>query len=395
MLLPFLSPILKHEGRNIMNAELNRERLATIFTELCEISSPSREEKGVSDYLKSTFTSLGADLVFEDDSASSTGSDCGNLIVRFEGSSPAEPIFFACHMDTVQPGSGVEVKRSGDIFTSRGDTILGGDDKSGIAPLIELITLLKEKNIAHRTLELIFTTCEEVGLLGAKSIDYSPLKARFGYALDSNGIDKVIIGAPAANRMRIDVQGTASHAGINPEDGVSAFLIAATALTKLKLGRIDEESTSNIGIMKGGIATNIIPEHLMLRGEVRSHSMDKLAAFTKEFETIFKETAAGWPVKDKSKRPSVDLRVEADYPAMKLSEGDPVIQTILAAGETLGREISMVIAGGGSDANIYNGYGLSTAIIATGMDKVHTTDECLDLNDMVSLTELLFTISTE
>ena len=378
-----------------MNITINRERLAQTFVTLCELSSPSRKEQNVALYLKDTFSSLGADFIVEDDSAVHTGSECGNLIIRINGTTDSAPVFFACHMDTVQPGSGVEVKRSGDIFTSRGDTILGGDDKSGIAPLIELITLLKENDTTHRTIELIFTTCEEVGLLGAKAFDYSPLKARFGYALDSNGIDKVIIGAPAANRMRIDVHGTASHAGINPEEGVSAFLVAAKALTKLKFGRIDEESTANIGIMKGGVATNIIPEHLMLRGEVRSHSMDKLAAFTKEIETTFKEAAAGWPVEDESKRPSVDLRVEADYPAMRLSEDDPVIKTVLSAGEKLGREISLVIAGGGSDANIYNGYGLSTAIIATGMDKVHTTDERLDLNDMVSLTELLFTISTE
>ncbi len=391
----FSRPTLNLKGIYLMNVTIDRERLAKIFTELCETSSPSREEKGVSDYLKTVFAALSPDFTYEDDSASSTGADCGNLILRFEGSTKAEPVFFACHMDTVQPGQGVQVNRSGDIFTSKGDTILGGDDKSGIAPLIELITLLKENNINHRTIELIFTTCEEIGLLGAKSLDYSSLQSRFGYALDSNGIDKVIVGAPAANRMRIDVHGTAAHAGINPEGGVSAFLVAAKALTKLKLGRIDEESTSNIGIMQGGVATNIIPEHLMLRGEVRSHSIEKLAAFTEEIASVFKETAEHWPVDDESKRPTVELKVESEYPAMRLSENDTVVQTVMAAGHKLGRDISLVIAGGGSDANIYNGYGLSTAIIATGMNKVHTTDECFDLNDMVSLTELLLAISTE
>ncbi len=378
-----------------MDIKIDRERLAKTFTELCEISSPSREEKGVADYLKAVFATLGADAAYEDESAASTGASCGNLIFRFEGSSPAEPVFFACHMDTVQPGQGVQVARNGDIFTSRGDTILGGDDKSGIAPLIELVTLLREHKITHRTIELIFTTCEEIGLLGAKSIDYSQLRSQFGYALDSNGIDKVIIGAPASNRIRIDVHGTAAHAGMNPEGGVSAFLVAAGALSKLRLGRLDNESTANIGIMKGGIATNIIPDHLMLRGEIRSHSISKLAAYTSEIGSIFRQTAAGWPVDDESKRPTVDLEVESDYPAMKLSEDDLVIRTVKAAGLKLGRDISMVIAGGGSDANIYNDHGLSTAIIATGMNKVHTTDECLDLNDMISLTELLFTISTD
>lgn len=378
-----------------MSITINRERLAETFTELCEISSPSREEQGVAVYLKKAFSDLDADFIYEDNSASSTGADCGNLVVRINGDSPADPIFFACHMDTVQPGHGVQVERTGDIFTSKGDTVLGGDDKSGIAPLIELTTLLKEHAISHRTIELIFTTCEEIGLLGAKSIDYSPLQSKFGYALDSNGIDKVIVGAPAANRLSINVHGTASHAGMNPEGGISAFLVAAEALTKLKLGRIDEESTSNIGIMKGGIATNIIPDHLMLRGEVRSHSMEKLAAFTEDIESTFKKTAADWLVEDPSKQPTVEVKVNADYPAMRLSEDDTVIKTVQAAGLKLGREISLVIAGGGSDANIYNGYGLSTAIIATGMDKVHTTSECLDLNDMISLTQLLLAIITD
>ena len=377
-----------------MNVQVNRERLAQTFVELCEISSPSREEKGVADYLKAVFTELGADFIFEDDSAAATGADCGNLIIRFEGNNGADPIFFACHMDTVQPGHGVQVKREGDIFTSKGDTILGGDDKSGIAPLIELITLIKEDHLNHRTIELVFTTCEEIGLRGAKHLDYSPLQSTFGYALDSNGIDKVVVGAPAANRLVINVNGTAAHAGMNPEGGVSAFLVAAQALTKLSLGRIDEESTANIGIMKGGIATNIIPEHLMLRGEVRSHSMDKLGAYTQEIESIFKQTAANWPVNDKAKQPTVDIEVNSDYPAMRLSEEESTVRTVVEAGQKLGRDITLVIAGGGSDANIYNGYGLSTAIIATGMDKVHTTDECLDLNNIVSLTELLLSIST-
>jgi len=378
-----------------MNIAIERERLARTFTELCEISSPSREEKGVADYLKKVFTDLGADAMYEDASAAETGADSGNLIIRFDGTSKAEPVFFACHMDTVNPGRGVEVVRVGDTFSSKGETILGGDDKSGIAPLIELITILKKNHENHRTLELVFTTCEEVGLLGAKHFDTKLLSSGFGYALDSNGIDKVIVGAPAANRLRIDVYGTAAHAGMNPEAGVSAFLVAAQAITKLNLGRLDEESTANIGIMEGGIATNIIPEHLMIRGEVRSHSTKKLAAYTEEIRNIFIETAANWPVSDKAKQPRVELKIESDYPAMKLSEKDTVVKTVLTAGQKLDRKIALVTAGGGSDANIYNGNGLPTAIIATGMDKVHTTDECLELNDMVSLTELLYTIATE
>lgn len=378
-----------------MNITVHRERLASFFTELCEISSPSREEKDVSDYLKRVFGELGADFTFEDGSAEKTGSNCGNLIFRFNGSTDLPPVFFACHMDTVNPGRGVKVQRNGDIFSSAGDTILGGDDKSGIASLIELVTLLKENTRSHRTVELIFTTCEEIGLLGAKALDTSPLQSKFGYALDSNGIDKVIIGAPAANKIRIDVYGTAAHAGINPEAGVNAFQVAAQAITKLKLGKLDEESTANLGIMEGGVATNIVPEHLMIKGEVRSHSPEKLVAYTEEFKSVFTETAHNWPVIDKNKQPSAKLTIEFDYPVMKLSADDEVIKTLERAGRKLDKELTMVIAGGGSDANIYNNIGLSAAILATGMDRVHTTNERLDLNDIVTLTELLYVIATE
>ena len=378
-----------------MEIKLNRERLAEEFVRLCEISSPPREEKPVADYLKQVFAGLGADYAYEDDSALKTGSESGNLIFRFKGSNGSAPIFYACHMDTVQPGQGVQVERDGDVFTSRGDTILGSDDKSGIAPLIELIRVLRENGTGHRTLELVFTTCEEIGLQGAKALDYQKLQAEYGYALDSTGIDKVIIGAPAANRIRVDVHGTAAHAGINPEGGVSAFLVAAQAINKIKLGRLDEESTANIGVIKGGVASNIVPAQLMLKGEIRSHSTEKLATYTDEFKRAFLETIATWPVSDDPsfRPPTVDLKVVPEYPVMRLHESDTVVETIRQAGIALGREQSFIIAGGGSDANIFNGYGLPTAIVATGMTDVHTTDESIDLNDMVKLTEMIHTIA--
>ena len=378
-----------------MDISIDRERLAEEFVRLCEISSPSREEKPVAEYLKKVFAELEVDHSFEDDSALRTGSESGNLIFRFAGNNDSTPIFFACHMDTVRPGHGVRVERNGDIFTSVGDTILGSDDKSGIAPLIELIRLIRENRAPHRPIELVFTTCEEIGLQGAKALDYSRLQAEYGYALDSTGIDKVIIGAPAANRIRVDVHGTAAHAGINPEGGVSAFLVAAKAITRIKLGRIDEESTANIGIIKGGVATNIVPAQLMLKGEIRSHSTEKLARYTDDFKTAFLDTIASWPVNDDPayRPPTVDLKVESEYPAMRLQESDTVVETIRQAGLALGREQTFIVAGGGSDANIFNGYGLPTAIVATGMTDVHTSDESVDLKDMVKLTELLYTIA--
>ncbi|MDP3695346.1 MAG: M20/M25/M40 family metallo-hydrolase [Desulfocapsaceae bacterium] len=393
-----------------MNIPINEERLACTFVQLCEIDSPSRREKKVSDYLIRTFHALGAASIEEDSSAEQTGADCGNLLISIPGSgngtkAQQEPIFFACHMDTVEPGCGVEVLREGDIFTSRGNTVLGSDDKSGIAALIELTRILRENKIDHGPIELLFTTCEEIGLLGAKALDRTKMTARYGYALDSTGIDRIITGAPAANKLKIEVHGIAAHAGLHPEQGISALCLTASAIADLRLGRLDEESTANFGLIHGGVATNIIPDHITIEGEVRSHSLQKLAAHTEEIKRTFQQVIECWPLPPSLAPtalghpcpsplpPSVEINVQLEYPAMRLELSDPVLARVKQAGINLGRNLEFQIAGGGSDANILNSFDLPTAIIATGMNKVHTTDECLDMKDLIRLTELLYAIA--
>jgi len=379
-----------------MNTLIQRERLAETFTDLCEISSPSLKERNIADHLQQVFADLGADAIIEDDSATATGSESGNLIVRFDGTLPeTEGVFFSCHMDTVQPGDGVEVVRNGDLFTSRGATILGGDDKSGIAAIIEVMTILGENNLDHGPIEIVITTCEEIGLLGAKHLEHRLLKAKYGYALDSSGIDKVIIGAPAANKFRIEITGAAAHAGLNPEDGISAIQVAAQAINAIQLGRLDEDSTANLGIIQGGVATNIVPEQVIIEAEVRSHSPEKLDRYTAEIKAVFEQTVAAWRNSStrNTLRPRVQIKVAPEYPAMRLAMDSPVVRRIESAGKQAGRVLDFIVAGGGSDANIFNGFGLPTAIVATGMDKVHTTDEQLDLNDLVSLAELMLSVA--
>ena len=380
-----------------MSIEINRERLAATFTELCQISSPSRREGAVAAYLKQAFTDLGADTIYEDDSAARTGSESGNLIIRFNGRrSDLEGLFFSCHMDTVEPGTGVEVVRTGDIFTSKGDTILGGDDKTGIAAVLELMTLLKENNTPHPILEVVITTCEEIGLLGAKHLEYQKLQTRYGYALDSTGNNHVIIGAPAANKIKVEIKGMAAHAGLCPEAGINALALAAQALTMIRMGRLDEESTCNFGMIQGGVATNIIPGLVVLRGEVRSHSREKLARYTDEIFKTFQKIVADWqgnPATGDNK-PSVAIDIVDDYPPLALAEDAPVLLRVQKAAGACGKELHYIVAGGGSDANIFNGFGLPTAIVASGMNKVHTVNEQLDLNDLVNLTELLFALAT-
>jgi len=373
---------------------INHERLAEVFTTLCEIDSPSKQEGSISAFLQSLFLGMGAE-VFEDDSAAQTGSDCGNLFVRFpEGGLDREPVFFNCHMDTVLPAVGVKVMRKGEVFTSAGDTVLGSDDKAGIAALIEVMRTLQEKNIPYSPVEFVFTTCEEVGLLGVKALDPINIKAKMGYALDSSGINRVVIGAPAANRINIEIKGIAAHAGLNPEKGINAIHLAAKAMARLKLGKLDSESTANLGVIKGGAASNIIPESVLIQGEVRSHTVKLLEEYTEHIKSMFQEEVDTWQDPDGivSGRPSLKFTIIDDYPVLKLARDSGVIQRVEAAAATLGKKLDYVVAGGGSDANIFNSYGIECAILSTGMDKVHSTQETIKLTEMALTADLIMAI---
>jgi tripeptide aminopeptidase len=374
---------------------IDRERLARTFIQLCETDSPSGEEGRMAALVTELLCGLGAPPHFEDDSAVRTGSQCGNLIFRFDSGTAQEPLFFNCHLDTVEPGRGIKVSRQGDRFTSSGNTILGSDDKAGIAALIEAWQVIQEHKLPHAPLEFIFTTSEEIGLLGAKALNPAHVRAKMGYALDTSGFGKVIIGAPASKRLRVTVKGAAAHAGLHPEKGVNAIMLAAKALAAAPCGRIDHETTANFGTIQGGAATNIVPEQVVVEGEVRSHSMEKLERLTKEIETAFRRALADWrdPSGQAQGLPELDFQAKLDFPAMRLEKDDAVIRRIASAAERVGMDMRYEIAGGGSDANIFNGCGLVTAIVATGMTNVHSTAEEVSLTDMARLTELVLALA--
>ncbi len=379
---------------------INSERLAHIFTAMCTIDSPSGEEAVLALFLKDLFAQEFPEAsIAEDHSANATGSNANNLIIQFPGDLPGEPIFFNCHLDTVEPSRGVTVVREGTRFSSAGETILGGDDKAGIAILIESIRAIKEAGLPHLPFDLVFTTCEEIGLRGAKALDLSLLRAREGYALDSSGVDLLIIGAPAANHFHFTITGAAAHAGLHPERGINAIQLAARCLADLPLGRLDEESTANIGRITGGTATNIIPESVLVEGEVRSHSPEKLAAFSQQIQDTVQATIDGWSPGLGAQlgtevRPRLDFHLTHEYPAMHIERNASVLQRVEKAAARLQRKIRYERAGGGSDANIFTGKGLQTAIIGIGMDHVHSTEESIDLRDMKRTVELVVSIVT-
>src|SRR5918992_2161292 len=255
---------------------INEERIKNLLLELVQIDSVSREERDVAERIKRICEEMGAEVEI-DDAGEKVGGNSGNVIARFPGTIPgAEPIMMSAHMDTVVPGEGVKPIVEGDIIRSDGTTVLGGDDKSGCSVIIETIRCLQEQNIPHAPIDAVFSICEEVGLLGAKHLDMSKLKSRYGLVFDSDDPGFLFTKGPSANHMEWKVFGLESHAGVAPEEGISAIKIAAEAIAEMKLGRIDEETTANIGVIQGGKATNIITNFVLLRGEARSHDEDKL-----------------------------------------------------------------------------------------------------------------------
>ncbi len=368
--------------------KINPKRLAEYFITLCEIDSPGLQEREVAHYLRKFFSQFPTIIIEEDDSAQQTGSNTGNLIITIPGNnSTRTSLFFNCHMDVIKPCLGVEVDFLGGVFTSKGDTVLGGDDKAGIAILMEVTQILFDFDAPHPLIQLIFTTGEEIGLLGAESLDMDFVQAEYGYALDSTGVDNGIIGAPAAVHLEALITGRASHAGLNPEGGINAIVLCGHVTSHLSLGRIDSETTANIGVIEGGVATNIIPETVRVKGEIRSHDTLKLEQTIEIFKRTFENICASYGGK-------AEVTFPPQYPSMLVTLDSPVVQLLKKASGKLDREIDLIIAGGGSDANIFNAKNLPTVILGTGMNDVHSTGENISIADITRTAELVLSLVT-
>jgi len=373
---------------------INKERLCNEFSKMAAIASPSLREGEISRYLQARFRELGGE-VFVDAAGPAAGSESGNLIISFPGAGKeAEPLMLSVHMDTVEPVIGVVPVLNDGVFTSAGETILGADDKSGIAEIIEALEVVREQQIPHGPVEVVVTIGEEIGLVGAKLLDYSRLRSRRGLALDTSGVDRIIRKAPCANKLRFEVIGREAHAGIAPEEGISAIVVVSRAIANMRPGRIDEETTANLGTVHGGQATNIVPNRVVVEGEARSHNNEKLVRQTEHMVTCFEQAALKSSIRREGRieHASVKVEVTGDYPLMQVAEDAGIVQLVQRAGAALGRTIAVEAAGGGSDANIYNGHGIETVILGTGMDRVHSVEERVKVDDMVRVAELLVEI---
>lgn len=369
---------------------INSQRLSHNFTQFVQIDSISREEAQIAEVLKSMLEQRGATVTM-DGAGKVIGGNCGNLVATFKGTVDAEPLLLSGHMDTVEPGRGVKVVFEDGVFTSDGTTILGSDDKSALAIIFEVLDVIKENNLPHPPIDVVFTVAEEVGLLGAKAFDLSMIDAKIGYILDSTDRDGIVTRAPAANRFTIKIHGKDAHAGAFPENGINAISVASRAISGLQLGRIDGETTCNIGLIQGGKATNIVPDLVTIHGEARSHDTAKLKTVTETIINSF-HTAADSFKAENGALPRVEVDLEQDFPATHVPDDHRVVQLACRAAENLGKDMAIKTIGGGADANIFFGKGVVTGVLCTGMTDVHTVRESIKLEDMVGTARLLLEI---
>lgn len=368
---------------------INKDRIINEFLELVQIDSETKNEAEIAKVLKKKFADLGVD-VYEDDTMDQTGHGAGNLICTLKGSKQAiDPIYFTCHMDTVMPGNGVKPSIQDGYVVTDGTTILGADDKAGISAIFEAIRVLKEQNIEHGDVQFIITVGEESGLVGAKALDPKLITAKYGFALDSDGkVGDIIVAAPTQAKVTAYIYGKTAHAGVAPEKGVSAITIAAKAIAQMPLGRIDEETTANIGRFEGGKATNIVADEVYILAEARSLIPEKMEKQVESMRMAFEETA-------QKMGGSADINIEIMYPGFKFANGDEVVEVAKKAAERIGRSSQLLTSGGGSDANVIAGFDIPTVNLAVGYEEIHTTNERMPIEELCKLAEMTVAIVEE
>jgi tripeptide aminopeptidase len=369
---------------------VGRSRLVDTFVALCEIESPSGSEGEAARYVRTELEALGL-MVDEDATAAETGAACGNLYARIAGPNGARTVMLCAHVDTVPLADRVEVELADGVFRNRREAILGADNKAAIAVLLEIA-----RDYASSPppvgVELVFTTCEEIGLRGAHAFDVARLEAEFGYAFDhASPIGELILAAPTYYRIIADFRGRAAHSGLRPEDGRNAIVAAATAIGAMKLGRIDEETTANVGLIEGGSATNVVAERCRVEAEVRSLDDAKASAGMREMVDTLTWAASATET-------DVDVSVEEQFRAYRIPAGEPVVLAAEGALRDCGVTPIHTSTGGGSDANAFAAKGFRCLNVANGTEANHTPDERVSvaaLDRMLDVTRRLLVRTAE
>lgn len=364
---------------------IDSKRVVDQFLRLVQIDSVSTNERAIADYLKQVLQEIGL-MVWEDNAGESFGNNTGNIIGKMKGDSKYLPILLMAHMDTVSPGTNIKPGLEDGVIFSDGTTILGADNAVGLASIIEALQVVNETGISHGDIEVLFTVSEEIGLKGAKGLDASTLSSKLGFCFDGGGAVGVIINeAPAHNLLTFIFKGKAAHAGAEPEKGVSAIQAAAYAVSSMSLGRIDEETTANIGTIKGGEGFNTIPALVKVIGEARSLNGDKINKQTDHMIAAAKAAADRYGA-------TVDCIVDNSYSAFKVDDKSPAVTIAVKAAQRIGVNPVIQSTGGGADANILNNKGIPTLVFGIGVNNAHTLEENIAIKDLLRISEYAVSI---
>jgi len=361
-----------------VNVKFNDQRMIDTFIDLVQIDSESTQEKKITQYIVNLFQEMG--MTGQVDRK-------GNIHFFIKGLLANGPVYlFNAHLDTVVPGKKVKPAIVKERIVSESDTILGADDKAGVAGIIELMRLLNGNKLLFHEIKVIFTVEEEIGLKGAKVLSFDDVKADYCFVLDSDGdVGSIVHRAPAQDSLTIKIKGKAAHAGICPEKGISAIKIASVAIANINEGRVDKETTANIGLIKGGQATNIIAEEVEVKAEARSHDPDKLYEQVKHMKAEFEKAAEKF-------QGSCTIEVERSYDAVSIAKNSESIQVTMTAAKKLGYKHNIYVSGGGSDASVIHAYGVPTIALCTGMEQVHSTEEYVTLENLKKIPRYLIEI---
>ncbi|RJQ33090.1 MAG: M20/M25/M40 family metallo-hydrolase [Actinobacteria bacterium] len=355
---------------------INNDRLLKTFLELIKIDSPSLRERKVGDYVISYLGKLGIKPT-EDDTANKIASDCGNLLVNIAANSgKKKPVLLNAHLDTVAAGINIEHTIDKNTIVSQKNTILGADDKAGIAAILEAVHTVIENAISHCGIEIAFTVAEEIGLLGAKNLDLALFSAKSCYSFDGAAeVGGIINRAPSQNTIEMVFKGKSAHAGADPKKGVNAIVAASKAISAMKLGSIDEMTTANVGVIKGGKASNIIPDHVYIKAEARSHDDKRLDIQTKHMIEVATIEAAKIGA-------GLDVDIKKEYRAFFINKEKDPVKICKNALKAIGVHPQIMTSGGGSDANVFNEKGIDSLVLATGYKDAHSFDESIKIEQL-------------
>lgn len=367
---------------------INRERIMKTFLSLVTTDSGSRQEGKLADVLQQKLEELGFE-VRRDDTGAKIGGDTGNLVARLPGTKHTKTLMMTAHMDRVTPGFGIKPQIRDGFVYSDGTTILGADDAAGCAAILEGVNSALEKGVDRPDIEVVFTVGEEIGLMGSKNLDLSKMTATEAYVLDSSTpVGCMIVKAPAQAKLNFKVIGKAAHGGVEPEKGINALQTASKAIAKMKLGRIDEETTANFGIVKGGAATNIVMETVEILGDARSLKMEKLEAQVAHMTQCFDEAC-------KEMGATYEREYQVSYGPLNLKDDDLVVKLASAAIKQAGLEPEKRATGGGSDANMFNTRGLLAINLGCGYKSGHSLTESQSVAGLEKLAEVVLGLVQE